>query len=154
MSFRIRGLAAEPFAHLFSLSADELAARHIVSRIADRPHAFPCRISLTDAQVGEPVLLLNYEHLAVETPYRASHAIYVREDERTFDAVDVVPDMLRRRLLSLRAFDSCGMMVDADVAEGRVLEADIERMLADGRVDFLHLHIARPGCYAARVERI
>ena len=153
MSFRLSGLPSAAFAELFSLSDTELAQRHAVRRIADKKPGYPCRISLTDAEVGDEVILLNFEHLPVASPYRSSHAIYVRADEDTCDVVDAVPEMLRRRLLSLRGFDVDGMMTDADVIEGCDLEAAIERMFADARAAYLHVHIARPGCYAARVDR-
>jgi hypothetical protein len=153
MSFRITGLPAADLADWFALSDAELAQRHAVRRSVDAPHAFPCRISLTDAQVGDEVLLINYEHLAVASPYRSRHAIYIRAGEKTFDAVGEVPDMLRRRLLSLRAFDAAGMMTDCDVVEGRELERAIERLFAAPNAAYLHAHFARPGCYAARIDR-
>jgi hypothetical protein len=153
MHFRIRGLPAARFADLFTLTDDALARRSAVRRIATETPGFPCRVSLTDAAPGDEVILVNYEHLPLSSPYRASHAIYVRHGEQQFDAVDAVPAMLRRRLLSLRAFDARGMMTDADVCEGRDIEALIERLLADSRAQFLHAHIARPGCYAALIER-
>jgi len=153
MSFRIRGLPAAQFAHWFALGDAELKLRDAVRRIADSKPGFPCRISLTDADVGEQVLLINYEHLAADSPYRARHAIYIRAGEQTCDVVDEVPAMLRSRLLSLRAFDAANMLTAADVVDGGALEAAIGTMLADPRVAFLHVHFARPGCYAARVER-
>lgn len=153
MSFRITGLPAEQFAEWFALNDEELAQRHAIRRIADEPQAFPCRISLTDAAVGEEVLLINYEHLAVATPYRSRHAIYIRAGETTCDVTDAVPEMLRSRLLSVRAFDTAGMMTGADVVDGRQLEAAIGNMFADEHADYLHVHFARPGCFAARIER-
>ncbi len=103
MAFRIRGLPAEDFAHLFALSDADLAAQGGVRR---RPnHGAPCRISLTDAAPGEEVVLVNYEHHAVDSPYRMRFAIYVRAGEETFDAVDEVPAQLRRRTLAVRGFD-------------------------------------------------
>jgi len=153
MHFRIRGLPAEPFTDLFTLSDAELAQHCAVRRTVDADHGYPCRVSLTDAKIGDEVILVNYEHLAVATPYRSRHAIYVREGEVRFDAVDEVPQMLRKRLLSLRGFDGDGMMTSADVVEGRDIEAAIARQLADPQTRYLHAHIARPGCYAAHIER-
>lgn len=153
MSFRITGLPASDFAQWFELSDDELAARNAVRKVADGKPGFPCRISLTDAEIGDEVLLINYEHLAVASPYRSRHAIYIRAGEETFDATDRVPEMLRSRLLSLRAFDEAGMMMAADVVEGRDLEAAIAKMFAHDETKYLHAHFARPGCYAARIER-
>jgi hypothetical protein len=153
MSFRITGLSPEPFQHLFALPDAELAARGAVRRIADRKPGFPCRISLTDAEPGQEVILTHFEHHAVASPFRASHAIYIRRGEQRHDAVDQVPEQLRLRLLSVRAFDRAGMLVDADVVDGHALEPVIARLLGDPRADYLHVHYARPGCYAARIDR-
>ena len=151
MTFRICGLEAEHFAHLFALSDAELAAHGAVRKIADGPS--PCRISLTDATPGDEVILVNYEHHAVSTPYRMRFAIYVRQGEETFDAVDTVPVQLRRRTLAVRGFDDQGMMTGCELVEGIWLEEAIERQFADGSAHYLHIHFAAPGCYAARVER-
>jgi hypothetical protein len=152
MNFRITGLPAEHFSRLFSLSDDELKARHAIRRIADGP-GYPCRISLTDAQAGDEVLLVNYEHHPVNTPFRSSHAIYVRAGEETYDEVNQVPEQLRRRLLSIRAYDAQGLLLDADVTEGRELASCVKRLLENEQAAYLHAHYAKPGCYAARIER-
>src|SRR4051794_34013817 len=102
MSFQICGLPVAPFAPLFGLSAAELAGLGIVRHTADQSPGFPCRVSLRDAEPGETLLLLNYQHLAVAGPYRSSYAIYVREyAQEAAVPVNEVPDVLRRRLLSL-----------------------------------------------------
>ena len=153
MGFRITGLPADQFADLFSLSDQELAARGAVRRIADAKPGYPCRVSLTDAEPGQEVILTHFEHHPVDSPFRASHAIYVRKGEETYEAVDQVPEQLRLRLLSVRAFDEKGMLVGADVVDGRELEGVVDRLLGDERADYLHVHYAKPGCYAARIER-
>jgi hypothetical protein len=154
MNFRITGLPAEDFAHLFALSDAELAAQGAVRRIADkRSPGYPCRVSLTDSQEGDELILVNYEHHAVASPYRMRFAIYVRKGEETFEAVDEVPEQLRKRTLAVRAFDAAAMMLAWEVVDGRQLIAAIERQLADPRAAYLHIHFAAPGCYAARVER-
>jgi hypothetical protein len=153
MSFRITGLPAETFAPLFALPEDALRERGAVRRTVDQPNAYPCRISLTDAEPGDTVLLTHFEHHPVDSPFRSSYAIYVREGEQTFDAIDHVPDQLRRRLLAVRAFDEAGMLIGADVAEGAALEPLIETLFADREARYLHVHFAKAGCYAAKVER-
>ena len=154
MSFRITGLPLAPFAPLFALSTAELAARGILRMTASDDAGYPCRITLEDAKRGESVLLLNHEHQPAATPYRSTHAIFVRESATTtYDEIDRVPRALRRRLLSVRAFDEAGMMTDADVIEGSALEALIGRLFADPRVRYLHAHNARPGCFAATIHR-
>ena len=154
MSFRISGLPAEHFADLFAMSDAELARRGAVRRIADgRNPGYPCRISLTDSSPGDELLLVNYEHHAVASPYRMRFAVYVRRGEERFDAIGKVPEQLRRRLLAVRAFDAEAMMVGSEVVDGRELEAAIERLFADQRAAYLHIHFAAPGCYAARIDR-
>jgi hypothetical protein len=151
MSFRIQGLPAENFTHLFTLSDEELAAQGAVRRVAD--NGSPCRVSLTDATPGEEVILVNYEHHAVDSPYRMRFAIFVRAGESRFDQVDTVPAQLRKRLLAVRAFDAQGMMLAFEVVKGDAVEPVIERLLADDRAAYLHIHFAAPGCYAAKVVR-
>ena len=88
MHFRIQGLPAEPFAPLFAMPDWALKKHGAVRTIAEGPS--PCRISLTDAKPGDELILVNYEHHAVDSPYRMRFAVYVRADEETFDAVDTV----------------------------------------------------------------
>lgn len=151
MHFRIQGLPAEQFAPLFTLSDEQLAERGAVRRVADGPR--PCRVSLTDAKAGDELILVNYEHHPVASPYRMRFAIYVRPGEETFDAVDSVPEQLRKRTLAVRGFDADAMMTGWELTEGTQLESVIEKLLADPRAVYLHVHFAAPGCYAARVER-
>jgi hypothetical protein len=154
MSFRITGLPAERFTHLFALSDEELAAHGAVRRTADdRNPGYPCRVSLTDSKPGDELILINYEHHAVDSPYRMRFAIYVRKGEETFDKMDEVPEQLRVRQLAVRAFDADGMMVGWDLVDGRYLIAVIKKLFANPDAAYLHIHYAAPGCYAARVER-
>lgn len=154
MAFRIRGLDPAPFLPLYGRSSDTLAQEGIVRMSVDAPQAYPDRIELRDASPGESVLLLNHTYLDAPTPYRGTHAIFVREGAtERYDQVDEVPDALRIRLLSVRAFDHGHMMIDAEVVEGTGLRPLIERWFDDERIAFLQLHHARRGCYAAQVDR-
>jgi hypothetical protein len=152
MNFRIRGLDARQFDHLFTLSDTELAEYGAVRRIAEQPR--PCRISLTDAKPGDELILVNYEHHAVSSPYRTRFAIYIRRGEKTFDAIGEVPAQLRKRTLAVRGFDSSGMMTGREIVEGTDVEAAIERQFANVNTEYLHIHFAAAGCYAARVDRV
>jgi hypothetical protein len=154
MNFKVSGLPVAQFAPLFGLSDAELAKQNIVRHTADKSPGFPCRVSLLDAEPGETLLLLNYEHLSVASPYRSRYAIYVREfANEAYVPANEIPDVLRRRLLSLRGFDKKGMLLDADVTDGRELEQLIQRMFENREVEYLHVHNAKPGCFAARIDR-
>jgi Protein of unknown function (DUF1203) len=154
MTFRITGLSPEPFLPLYGLDEAALAARGVLRCQVDKSPGFPDRIEMRDGEPGETVLLLNHECQPADTPYRATHAIFVREGAtQTYDEVGVVPEVLRRRLLSLRGFDARGMMLDADVVEGTDAEAAILRLLDNPAIDYIHAHNAKRGCYAGRIAR-
>src|ERR1700679_3844588 len=147
MHFRIQGLPATEFAPLFSMSDAQLESHNAVRRLPDnRERGYPCRVSLTDSKPGDELILVNYEHHAVASPYRMRFAIYVRKDERTFDAVDAVPEQLRKRTLAVRGFDVEAMMTGWELTEGAQLEQVIEKLFADQRTAYLHVHFAAPGC--------
>ncbi len=153
MSFRILGLSPELFRPLFALSDEGLRQRGALRLVADDPR-MPCRVSMAHAELGEEILLLNYAHQPANTPYRASHAIFVRRlADQAYDAIDTVPEVLASRLLSVRAFDAQHMMIDAEVREGSAASAVFERLLGNPEVGYLQVHNAGRGCYAARVER-
>jgi hypothetical protein len=154
MGFRITGLASDEFVSLYGLSDEELARRGVRRYIADQCPGFPDRIELRDARPGEALLLLNYVHQSGPTPYRASHAIFVREGALArYDRVGEVPEVLACRPISLRAFDAGHWMTDADLVPGTELARHIERLLADPAVSYLQAHFAKRGCYAARIVR-
>ncbi len=154
MSFRATGLCLSPFEALFGLDDAELARRGMRRMVADSKPGFPCRVSLEDAEPGERLILLPFEHHDADSPYRASGPIFVREQAReAFDRVGVVPPVLRGRLLSLRAYDEAGLMVDADIVTGDEVEAVIGRFFARDEVSYLHVHNAKRGCFACRIDR-
>lgn len=154
MSFRATGLPLSPFEAFFALGDDELARRSMRRMVADAKPGFPCRITLEDAEPGERLLLLPFEHQDAHSPYRASGPIFVREAAAApFDRPGVVPPVLRGRLLSLRAYDEAGFIVDAEVVDGNAVEAAIERFFARDDVSYLHVHNAKRGCFACRIDR-
>ncbi|MEO6581271.1 MAG: DUF1203 domain-containing protein [Sphingomicrobium sp.] len=152
MHFIVRGLPPEPFVPLYGLS-DEGLARHRARRVMVNGTGFPERIEMRDATPGETLLLVNFEHQDADSPYRSSHAVYVREGATESWCGDHLPGVLRSRLLSLRGFSADGSMIDADVAEGHNAHPVIERLFADPEVAYIHAHYAKPGCYAARIDR-
>ncbi|HET9230362.1 MAG TPA: DUF1203 domain-containing protein [Vitreimonas sp.] len=153
MSYRITGLDPTPFRDLHFLSDDALAEKGVRRVRIESKHAAPCRLSLDDAEIGEAVLLLNYEHQPANTPYRQQGPIFVRESEQRFEGIGVIPPALARRPLSLRGFDGEDMMIEADLAEGADVPPLIERIFANPNVAYIHAHYARRGCYAALIER-
>ncbi|MDH3915300.1 MAG: DUF1203 domain-containing protein [Chromatiales bacterium] len=155
MLFRITGLSPCPFRHLFGQSDVKLSALGVERHVADASPGYPDRIELRDAQPGESVLLLNYLHQPARTAYRSSHAIYVLEGARKrYDRIDDIPEALCSRLISLRGFSGAGQMQEADIGPGDSLEPLIDRMFANPTVSYIHAHYAKPGCFAARIDRV
>ncbi len=154
MSFLVHALPPHSFAPYFSMTEEELTRRRARVQVADARPGFPCRVSLADAEVGERVVLLHYVHQRRESPFRASHAIYVREGaEQVHLEPGELPSMLRTRLLSLRAFDARAMIVAADLVAGEGLEDALAGVLENPQVVDVHLHNAKLGCYLARATR-
>ena len=155
MDFQIRSLNAEDFAHLFGLTDAELAAQNACRQVVTAKPGSPCRVSMEDADVGETVILCNYRHQPEDSPYQASHAIFVRENARqAWLAVNEVPEAIRSRLISMRFFDRDHMMVDADVVPGDVVGEKIAAAFENSEIAYAHLHNAKPGCFAASVHRV
>lgn len=154
MGFQISALPRARFDAVLGLDDEALARLGARRYVADKKPGFPCRVSLQDAEHGERVILLPFQHQHCGSPYQASGPIFIRE--AATDAVvspNVVPELLRARLLSVRAYDAADMLIDAEVVDGVDLDRAIERSLGDGRASYLHVHFARPGCYACRIDR-
>jgi hypothetical protein len=155
MNFQIRALPADQFAPLFGLSDADLAQRLACRRVVTAKPGTPCRVSMRDADIGETVILLNYQHQPGNSPYRASHAVYVRENAIQAEfAVNEVPDVIRSRLVSVRFFDRDHMMVDAEVVSGEAVSSVISKGFDNAGIAYAHIHNAKPGCFAASVHRV
>jgi hypothetical protein len=155
MNFQIKPLQAAEFAHLFELNDEELVAQHACRQIVTAKPGTPCRVSMEDVDVGETVILVNYKHQPRESPYQASHAVFVRENARQATlAVNEVPEVIRSRLISLRFFDRLHMMIDAEVVKGDKVAEEITKAFENDKVAYAHLHNAKPGCFAASVHRV
>jgi hypothetical protein len=153
--FRIVGLDPAPFDALFALPDEALRARGALRRRADADFGFPCRVSLADALPGEELLLLPWRHHDVASPYQAAGPIYVRRGARPAAlAPGEVPPYVTRRLISLRAYDRGAMMLGAEVVEGADVGARLARFFDDERIEYVHLHNARPGCYSCAAVRL
>ena len=154
MTYRIEGLAPEPFRPFFAMSEAELAARNARRVIADSPTGFPCRVTLEDAAPGESLLLVNHVSHDVPTPFRAAYAIFVREAaDAAAVCADEAPDYLDQRTLGLRAFDRDGMLRGGVLAMPGEADARIRELLDRPEVAEIHAHNAAYGCFLARIER-
>lgn len=155
MTYRITGIDPASFRPLVVLDDAALEALGARRMIADSQPGYPCRVTLEDAALGETLILVPHAHMTdTRSPYRASGPVFVREGAAEAAVIDdAVPPYLATRLISLRAYDEGGLMVDAEIVEGRALDDMIRTWLAREQISYCHAHFARRGCFAAKIER-
>jgi hypothetical protein len=142
--------------HALSESAVEEARRDpgaVPAVAGDGP--YPVRCCLTDDQDGAGVVLSSVMPFRGQSPYAARSPVYVHAERCTghSEATGVIPEMLRTRLLSVRAYDGAHTLTGTEVLPGTELEGAIDRLLGDVPGAYLHVHFAGPGCYACRIDR-
>ena len=153
--FRLKSLEDKEFSNIFELDNLELEKIGAVRMMVDESPGFPCRVSLQDAEIGEEVILLPYQHHKTNSPYQANGPIFVRKIAKTATLdTNEIPQMFNHRLLSLRGYDKNGIMKDASVIEGQNLKEQIIQTFKNEDINYIHIHNAKPGCYNCVVERI
>ena len=154
MTYRIAGLDPAQFAPLWAMRPAQLGVNRAARVTADSDRGFPCRVTLEDARAGEPLMLLHHVHHDVAGPYRSAFAIFVREGAREAAIfADRCPPCFEGRTLSLRGFDSHGMLAESRLAAPGEADAAIRDLLADAQIAYIDAHNAAYGCFAARIER-
>lgn len=154
MTYRIGGLDPALFDTLRGLDDAALAARGARRVVATARPGFPCRITLEDAEPGEPMILLHHVSHDVATPYRSAYAIYVREAADVAAAyVDAIPPAMAGRPLGLRGFDTAGMLAAARLALPGQVDAELRALFDDPAIGYVDVHNAAHGCFVARAER-
>lgn len=152
--FLIKAIEKYKVNELFQCTDKQLLTKHAQWIIADSSPGYPCRVSLVDAAVGERVLAVPFMYHNVNSPYRASGPIFIREHSETAQLqVNEIPGLLRHRLLSVRAYNSKNFMIDAAVLQGVELDSALNKMFSNNRVEYIHIHYAIPGCFSCSVHR-
>jgi hypothetical protein len=154
-SFQLVGLSFEPFAPLFDLSDSALSKINMRRVVAAKKPSYPCRVSLADAEIGDELLLLPFEHQPASSPYKASGPIFVRKAAVQANIEPgVIPEYVGIRLISVRAYDKAHFMTDAIVCAGSETSAAIQKMFSTDEVAYIHLHNANRGCFSCAVNRV
>ena len=139
MNFKLKSLEDTEFANFFEMDKLELDKIGAVKMIVDEFPGFPCRVSLQDAEVGEEVILLPYQHHKTNSPYQTNGPIFVRKTAKTaILGINEIPKMCNHRLLSLRGFDINGIMKDASVTEGQNLREQIILTFKNKAINYIH----------------
>ena len=153
--FQIQSLDAKEFSEYFNWNDSELANIGAIRMIVDEKPGYPCRVSLEDAEIGEEVILLPYKHHNTNSPYQALGPIFVRKNARNaILEMNALPKMLNHRLLSIRGYDSHGILKEATVTEGTNLREILDNIFDNQEVSYIHIHNAKPGCYNCMAIRV
>ncbi len=153
-NFQIKALQKSEFASLFDLNGEQLAEIGAIRMTVDKKLAFPCRVSLEDGNIGDDVILLNYQHHKTASPYRSAGPIFVKKNAQSAKlAVNEIPKLLHHRLLSIRQYDKKGMMKASLVTEGRDLGNVLAEVFDNAEIEYVHIHNAKPGCYMCEAVR-
>lgn len=155
MNFIIKALSHNQFETYFDQSDSELKKMGIKRMFVNEKPGFPCRVSLEDAEIGEEVILLSHEFHKTNSPYQSQGPIFVRKGVKTKELnQNEIPVMLNHRLLSFRGYNKNGFMKEATTAEGVNTNKEIQRMLENSDIEYIHIHNSSPGCYNCEVIRV
>ena len=155
MSFRAVGLPLSPFEPLFALGDAELAARGMRRMIVDEKPGFPCRVTLEDAEPGERA-----DPAAVRAPARPFALSRLGPDLRARGRARAVRRGRRRAAGPARtAAVRCAAMT-ARTASSRPMSSTATMRSRRSRGSshatmsrYIHVHNAKRGCFACRIER-
>jgi hypothetical protein len=153
MAFRCIPIDTETATRFRTQEADD-GGNAILHRVADGPS--PCRHCLRDASNGEDLLLLSWHLPRPRGIYWTPSPIFLHaRDCPRFDAPNVIPDIVRSRLVSVRAYDADGMCLYdlGHTGDGAEIDAPLAHAIGDGRTVFVNIHTAKPGCLLCQVER-
>jgi len=154
INFKISAIENK-YNHLFDLTEKELIEKGAVIMIADEKPGFPCRITLEDAEIGEEIVLFPFQHHKTNSPYQSSGPIFMRKNAKKVELeINEIPEMLSKRLQSLRVYDKNGMMIDAKTLEGKEIRNEIESVFRNEKASYIQIHNANPGCYNCQVNRV
>jgi len=144
-------------------TADAIRFRHAktddfgyeVQRL-DADRTYPCRHCLREASGRSGMLLFSYQTPKPKSVYGHPMAIFMCAcDCERFEKKDVIPDIVRNRIVSFRAFYGDGMMIyDAnELVDGGDHDAAVRRIFSRDDVAYINAHTAKAGCMLCHIER-
>lgn len=143
------------FNHLFNLSQEELSEKGMLKMIVDEKPGYPCRVTLEDAEIGEEVLLIPFEYHQTDSPYKGIGPIFIRKDAEKVELdINEIPEMLFKRLQSIRVYDKNGMMIAAKTLNGEEIKKEIRMIFKNELASYIQIHNANPGCFNCHVTRV
>lgn len=137
------------------LSLDSTPSSLTKTMTVDEENSFPCRRCLQDGKIGDVMLLAPYDPWLGDSPYRQPGPVFVHLNPNCepYKPDGHLPDQLHRRLMSVRCFGADHCLVSADVVPGDKLMELSAKMMEDDKAEYIHVHNARPGCFAVRIDR-
>lgn len=153
MNFKITAIENK-YNYLFNLNEEDLASKGVVKMIVDKKPGYPCRVTLEDVEIGEEVILFSFEYHKTDSPYKAIGPIFIRKNAKKANLnINEIPEMLFKRLQSLRVYNKNGIMIEAKTLEGKEIRKEIESIFSNDLANYIQIHNANPGCYNCQVNR-
>jgi hypothetical protein len=154
VTYRVLPFPPEVASHARATRSDSFGHAGLRPIRVDESPGYPCRVCLREAAVGDEVFLIAHRASPVEHPHSVVGPVYVHAHACVpWAAAGSLPPIVSTRSMALRAYDAAGDLVACDLAEGPQLDAAIARLFEDSRAAAVHLHFARAGCFACRLER-
>jgi hypothetical protein len=152
-SFRCSGISTDDALRLRGTTRDDFG--YAIQRY-DVDRTYPCRHCLREASAKTGMLLLSYQAPKPKSVYGQPTAIFMCANECTrFEKSNTVPDIVRNRLVSFRAFGRDDMMIynANELAEGDDHEVAVRRIFARYDVAYINAHTAKAGCMLCHIQR-
>jgi Protein of unknown function (DUF1203) len=151
-TFRVEALPEERLATIRRTGVDDAGNEVGPPRQANGGE--PLRCCLRYAKPSESILLIAYRPFDADGPYAETGPVFVHANRCGGYAGDDYPDAFRDRPQVLRCYDQTGTVIGGRLSEpGGDVEALIEQLLSEPRVDRIHTRNVVFGCYMSQIRR-
>ena len=153
MTFRCIAIRTDDAVRLRHAATDDFG--HAVQRF-ELERTYPCRHCLREASGKTGMLLLSYQTPRPKSVYGQPTAIFLcAAGCARFNEPDTIPDIVRNRVVSFRAFRADGMMIyDAnEIVEGDGQALAVRRIFSRDDVAYINAHTAKAGCLLCHIDR-
>ena len=115
----------------------------------------PCRHCLREVPEGQGMILIGHSPFTRPGPFREVGPIFIcAEDCARYATPECLPDVVRNRLVQLRAYSATEEILydHSTLLQGTEVEAALPPVFDDPRVAFVHLRSGLNGCFLCQVE--
>lgn len=152
-TLRVRPLNSEIASEARSTKIDRFG-NSLSLRVSDGKGA-PCRHCLREVPEGEGMILIGHSPFTRSGPFSEVGPIFIcSEDCARYAALDRLPEVVRNRLVQLRAYSAEEEILydHSALLPGTEVGAALPSVFEDPGVAFVHLRSGLNGCFLCQVE--